>query len=229
MIISGLLKLTLLDFPGKTAATVFLGGCNMRCPFCHNSGIVLSPGDTQISEDDVFAYLEKRVGILDGVCVTGGEPLLSPDIDTFLERIKSLGYDVKLDTNGTFPEKLESLVSRSLVDYVAMDIKNCPERYAETVGIQGFDISPILRSVEFLKSGRVSHEFRTTAVSELHDVSAFEKIGQWLSGERAYFIQKFVDSGACLKDGLSPLSDELMQKCLKVVRQYVTNAQLRGM
>ncbi len=229
MIISGLLKLTLLDFPGKTAATVFLGGCNMRCPFCHNSGIVLSPKDTEISESEVFAYLERRVGILDGVCVTGGEPLLSAEIDTFLETIKALGYEIKLDTNGTFPEKLESLVSRGLVDYVAMDIKNCPEKYPETVGISDFDVTPILRSVEFLKSGKVAHEFRTTAVREFHDEECFEKIGEWLGDGESYFIQKFVDSGACIKEGLTPLSDELMQNCLKGARKYVTNAQLRGM
>ncbi len=229
MIISGLQKLTLLDFPEKTAATVFVGGCNLRCPFCHNSGIVFSPKESEIDEEELFFYLEKRVGILDGVCVTGGEPLSSPDTPRLIEKIKALGYDVKLDTNGTYPERLSSLIERGLLDYIAMDIKNSPDRYGETVGLDNFDITPILRSVEIIKNSSVPHEFRTTLVEGLHSEREICEIGKWLGDGEKYFLQKFVDSGACIKEGMKPLSDELMQKCLKAVSKYVTNAQLRGM
>ncbi len=201
----------------------------MRCVFCHNSSLVLNPAETRIPEEEVFSYLEKRRGILDGVCVTGGEPLLSSGVDAFLEKIKALGYDIKLDTNGTFPEKLLSLIEKGLVDYVAMDIKNSPDRYAETVGVEGFDITPVLRSVEILKSTGVPHEFRTTLVAGLHTEREMEIIGKWLGEGETYFLQKFVDSGDCLKQGHEALSDEVMQNCLKAVSKYVTNAQLRGM
>lgn len=227
MKISGLQKLTLLDFPGKTAATVFLAGCNMRCPFCHNSRLVEGHDFEEISEEELFRYLEKRAGLLDGVCVTGGEPLLREELRDFLIKIRSLGYLVKLDTNGSLPERLESVLD--VVDYVAMDIKNTPEKYPQTVGIDSFDVSPILRSVELLKKSGVEHEFRTTLVKELHTPDDVEKIAKWLGDGEKYFLQKFVDSGEILKSGLSPLSDEVMQNCLKSALKYVTMAQLRGM
>lgn len=227
MKISGLQKLTLLDFPGKTAATVFLSGCNMRCPFCHNSRLVEGRDFEEIPEEELFRYLEKRAGLLDGVCVTGGEPLLREGLRDFLLKIRSLGYLVKLDTNGSLPERLEGVLDA--VDYVAMDIKNTPEKYPQTVGIDGFDVSPILRSVELLKSSGVEHEFRTTLVAELHTPDDVEKIAEWLGAGERYFLQKFVDSGELLSGGLSPLSDEVMQNCLKRAAKYVPLSQLRGM
>ncbi len=227
MKISGLQKLTLLDYPEKTAATVFLAGCNMRCPFCHNSRLVEGRDFDPIPEEELFRYLEKRAGLLDGVCVTGGEPLLREGLRDFLIKIRSLGYLVKLDTNGSLPERLEGVLD--VVDYVAMDIKNTPEKYPETVGIENFDVSPILRSVELLKKSGVEHEFRTTLVDGLHTPDDVEKIAKWLGDSERYFLQKFVDSGEILTDGLSALSDEVMQNCLKRALKYVTKAQLRGM
>ena len=227
MKISGLQKLTLLDFPGKTAATVFLAGCNMRCPFCHNSRLVEGHDFEDIPEEDFFKYLEKRVGLLDGVCITGGEPLLRDGLRDFILKIRSLGYLVKLDTNGSLPDRLEKLLD--VVDYVAMDIKNTPEKYPLTVGVENFDVSLILRSVELLKTSGVDHEFRTTLVDGLHTPDDVEAIAQWLGDGEKYFLQKFVDSGEILTEGLSPLSDEVMQKCLKSASKYVTMAQLRGM
>ncbi len=229
MKISGLQKLTLLDYPGKTAATVFLSGCNLRCPFCHNSRLVENRGFDEISENDFFSYLEKRKGILDGVCVTGGEPLLNDGIEEFLLKIRSIGYFVKLDTNGTFPEKLESVLKNNLCDYVAMDIKNTPEKYAFTTGIENIDVSSVLKSVHILKNSQIDHEFRTTLVKEFHTTDDIEKIAMQLGNKEKYFLQKFVDSGELLTEGLSPLSDEIMQNCLKSARKYVPFAQLRGM
>jgi len=229
MKISGLQKLTLLDYPGKTAATVFLAGCNLRCPFCHNSRLALERDYTLIPEEEVMAYLKKRAGLLDGVCVTGGEPLLSDETIDFLGRIKALGYEVKLDTNGTFPERLERALESGWVDYVAMDIKNTPEKYPLTTGIKTLDVTPVLRSVELLKSSGVAHEFRTTLVDTLHTVEDVETIAKWLGESENYYLQKFVDSGEVLEDGLKALPDEVMQKCLKIASKYVRMAQLRGM
>ena len=226
MKISGLQKLTLLDYPGKTAATIFLSGCNLRCPFCHNSRLVYNRDFEEISEETLFAYLEKRAGLLDGVCITGGEPLLREGLEDFINRIKALGYAVKLDTNGTLPDRLERLLP--ILDHVAMDIKNTPEKYPETVGIEDFDVSVILRTVELLKNSGVSHEFRTTLVEQLHTPDDVEKIAEWLGSSENYFLQKFVDSGEVLKEGLTPLSDEIMQKCLIRAQKYVPFAQLRG-
>ena len=169
MQIQGLQKLTLLDYPGRTACTVFLSGCNFRCPFCHNAPLLTAADEDGMDEDGLLAFLKKRQGLLDGVAVTGGGPLLRPDLPQLLEKIKALGYAVKLDTNGTFPERLEAVVRAGLADDVAMDIKNNPERYAETAGVPGLDLTPVFRSVSLLLRGRVTYEFRTTAAAEPHD------------------------------------------------------------
>lgn len=228
MKIAGLQKLTLLDFPERVACTVFIGGCNFRCPFCHNSALVF-PQDTQkMSEEAFLSFLKKRIGILDGVAITGGEPLLSEEIVPFIEKIKALGYAVKLDTNGSNPARLETLVRRGLVDYVAMDIKNSPEKYALTCGLKAMDLTNIERSVHFLKQGLVPYEFRTTVVEEFHEAADFEKIGQWLEGARAYYLQCFVDSGACLVEGLHAPSEESLALYRALAAKYVPNTQLRG-
>lgn len=229
MKIYGLQKLTLLDYPGKTACTVFTGGCNFRCPFCHNASLVtaLEPADA-MEPDALFAFLKKRQGILDGVCITGGEPLLDRGTPALIAEIKALGYSVKLDTNGSYPAMLRQLVRDNLVDYVAMDIKNAPDRYAETVGLPQADMDAIRESVAFLKSGAVAHEFRTTVVRELHDTDSIRQIGLWLAGEERFFLQKFVDSGNTIADGLHACSDKEMLELLHVARQYLPQAQLRG-
>ena len=230
MRIQGLQKLTLLDFPERTACTVFTAGCNFRCPFCHNASLVVDiPKEAEIGEEEFFAFLKKRQGILDGVCISGGEPLLQPDIENFIKKIKEMGFAVKLDTNGSFPEKLKMLVEKRLVDYVAMDIKNSPELYAVTAGVEMLDIESIKKSVGYLKEGHVPFEFRTTVVKHYHNEESFEKIGQWLAGTEKYFLQNFVDSGDLIGKKTRGCSEEEMKGFLTIVQKYVPSAKLRGM
>lgn len=225
MRIGGLQKLTLLDFPGHVACTVFLQGCNFRCPFCHNTSLVL--GTEEITEDEVFSFLKKRQGLLDGVAITGGEPLLNEDIVALCQKIKALGYAVKMDTNGSFPARLEALIEQKLVDYVAMDIKNSREKYALTAGADGF-LPRVEESISLLMQGRVPYEFRTTVVDELHQPEDFSAIGHWIQGAQAYFLQSYVDSGDILQAGLHAASREKMEQCLANAGKYITNVQLRG-
>lgn len=230
MRIQGLQKLTLLDFPERTACTVFTAGCNFRCPFCHNASLVVDiPKEAEIGEEEFFAFLKKRQGILDGVCISGGEPLLQPDIENFIKKIKEMGFAVKLDTNGSFPEKLKMLVEKRLVDYVAMDIKNSPELYAVTAGVEMLDIESIKKSVGYLKEGHVPFEFRTTVVKHYHNEDSFERIGQWLTGTEKYFLQNFVDSGDLIGKKTRGCSEEEMKEFLTIVQKYVPSAKLRGM
>lgn len=228
MKIKGLQKLTLLDYPGRLAATVFLGGCNMRCPFCHNASLVVRPDNTEITEDELFAFLESRRGKLSGVCVTGGEPTLNRELPSFISKIRALGYSVKLDTNGTHPEMLESLIRDGLVDYVAMDIKTSIENYGRVSGIPDLDTSKIERSIDLLLSGTVPYEFRTTVVRELHTASDFYSIGRRIEGARAYFLQSFKDSGDLIEDGFSSYSGAEISALLDIVKVYIPNAQIRG-
>ena len=228
MDIQGLQKMTLLDYPGRVACTVFLGGCDLRCPFCHNGGLVLGPMPAELDSEELLAFLKKRRGLLDGVCVTGGEPLLRPDLPELLARIKELGYPVKLDTNGSHPERLRSLVQQGLVDYVAMDIKNSPERYGETVGVPALDLTPFQESVAFLLQGSVDYEFRTTVVREFHDSDSFQAIGPWLSGARRYFLQCFVDRDTVLQEGLHPWDADSLRAFADLVCHYVYEVELRG-
>ncbi len=199
MQIYGLNKTTLLDYPGHVAATVFTGGCNFRCPFCQNGGLVLQPQkQAPVSEEELFAFLDKRKGILQGVCVTGGEPTLQQDLPDFLARVKEAGYLVKLDTNGYLPEVLERILAQGLADYVAMDIKASKENYARAVGYAGpkgsFRLDSVEKSVELLKESGIEYEFRTTVVKGIHCPEEFEEIGKWLSGAKAYYLQSFQDS-----------------------------------
>ncbi|MBR2876085.1 MAG: anaerobic ribonucleoside-triphosphate reductase activating protein [Clostridia bacterium] len=228
MLIKGFQKLTLLDYPGKTACTVFTGGCNYRCPFCHNAGLVTRIDTEIIDESEVFAHLKKRQGILDGVAVSGGEPLLQPDIEDFLAKIKELGYSIKLDTNGSFPDKLKDIIEKGLCDYVAMDIKNSKERYPETVGIKTFDIRDMEKSVEILKSGVVPFEFRTTVTKNFHTLKDIEDIAKWIAGTEQYYLQNFVDSGNLIDSNVEGVSKEEMYSMLEVAKKYVPAVQLRG-
>ena len=197
MLISGLQKLTLLDYPGRVACTVFTGGCNFRCPFCHNASLVLPEQMVQdTNEEEVLSFLKKRVGVLDGVAVTGGEPLLHKDIGGFLSKVKALGYEIKLDTNGSFPELLMELVKDGLVDRVAMDVKNSPELYAHTVGLEKLDMAPIERSKEFLLSGTVDYEFRTTVVKGLHTRESLRGAAEWIKGAKEYFCLLYTSDAA---------------------------------
>lgn len=221
--------MTLLDFPGKVACTVFTGGCNFRCPFCHNALLVTKlPEKPDYSEDEILSFLEKRTGLLDGVAITGGEPLLNPDIADFIRKIRSMGYAVKLDTNGSFPERLKAIAGEGLVDYVAMDIKNRKEKYAETIGLNNLDLSKIEESVEFLKSGAVDYEFRTTVVEQFHTVEDIRAAAEWISGAKRYFLQNFVDSGELICEEVSGVDKETMLKMKSAAADFVPQTEIRG-
>ncbi len=225
----GMQKMTLLDYPGYVACTLFTGGCNFRCPFCHNALLVLDLDENYtIPEEEVLAFLKKRQGLLDGVCVTGGEPLINKDIGDFLSKVKELGFKIKLDTNGTNPALLKELVSQKLVDYVAVDIKNSPEKYAETVGLKSFDMSTINETVNFLMSGCVDYEFRTTVTKQFHTEKSMEEAARFIRGAKRYFLQNFVDSGNLIGSGITGQSKEEMEKLLAVVKKYVPDSCLRG-
>lgn len=233
MRISGLQKMTLLDYPGKIACTVFLGGCNFRCPFCHN-GELLDGAMTPVMEEGEFlAFLSKRMGLLDAVCVSGGEPTLQPGLADLLEEIKKMGYLVKLDTNGSRPEILKDLVSRGLLDYVAMDIKNAPHRYGQTAGVT-VQMEQIEESIRFLLEDRVDYELRTTVVEQLHDCDAMERMGQWVSSlatgrmVKRWFVQPFVDRDTVLFTGLSRPNDAQLSEFAGVLSRFSALSEIRG-
>ena len=230
MDVSGLQKLTLLDYPGLVACTVFTGGCNLRCPYCHNASLALPERarDT-IPEDELLTFLKKRQGLLDGVAVTGGEPLLHNGLPELLAKIKDLGFRVKLDTNGSFPDRLRAVVEAGLVDRVAMDIKAAPENYARTTGVPGLDPGPIRESAAFLLSSCPDYEFRTTCVKGIHTPEDFKAIGKWIAGTREYYLQDFKDSGDLIQGGgLSAFSQTEMEQLADIVRPFVPAVALRG-
>ena len=228
MDIQGLQKLTLLDWPGRVACTIFLGGCDFRCPFCHNRDLVTGPLPAAMDSGELLAFLAKRKGLLDGVCVTGGEPLLRPGLEGLLEEIKALGFPIKLDTNGSHPQLLARLWSLGLVDYAAMDIKNSPERYGETAGVPGLDLGPIRESVSWLLEGHVDYEFRTTVCAPLHTPEEMAGIGRWLKGAKRYFLQPFVDSGELVGSGMKPLTKEEIEALRDSVLPDIPSTQIRG-
>ena len=228
MEIHGLQKLTLLDYPGAVACTVFFSGCDFRCPFCHNRDLVEGTVPAVMDQEGLLAFLKKRRGLLDGVCLTGGEPLLRPELPQLARQIKDLGFLVKVDTNGSHPQRLREMVEAGVVDYVAMDVKNCPERYAETAGLTAMDLGPIRQSVAFLLQGTVDYEFRTTVVAQLHDEAAIRGIVAWIQGARRYFIQPFVDRESVLCPGLCPPDAAQLQRFVHIASQYVGEVSLRG-
>ncbi len=232
MVIAGLQKMTLLDYPGKVACTVFLQGCNFRCPFCHNRDL-LGSGDAYMSVEQLLAFLRKRQGLLDAVCISGGEPTLQPDLESLVRDVKALGYAVKLDTNGSRPAVLKRLVEEGLLDYVAMDVKNAPARYGETVGADGIALTPIEESLQFLLGGAVDFELRTTVVEELHRESDFTAIGEWLSRLSAhkaprFFLQRYVDRDSVLAQGLHAPSEEALTAYRAALAPFVQQATIRG-
>ncbi|MGN8631588.1 anaerobic ribonucleoside-triphosphate reductase activating protein [Blautia sp. HCP3S3_G3] len=229
MKICGLNKTTLLDYPGKVAATIFLGGCNFRCPFCQNSSLVLhADREPELSQDEIFSFLEKRRGILEGVCITGGEPSLNDNLEEFIRKIRSLGYAVKLDTNGSRPYILKDLVRKNLLDKIAMDIKACPENYGNVSGLLYPDLDSIRESVDFLMEGHVDYEFRTTVVRELHTEKDFRKIGQWIKGAKAYYLQAYKDSEEVLQPGFSSYSLKELQNFRNILLETIHLVEIRG-
>lgn len=229
-IFAGIQKLTLLDFPGQVACTLFTRGCNMRCPFCHNASLVVRANEQKTyTNEEILSFLKKRQGVLDGVAITGGEPTLMPGLAEFMTQVRALGYKIKLDTNGTRPEVLKSIVRDGLVDYVAMDIKNCREKYGETVGFDAsYDLSPIDESIAFLMEGNVDFEFRTTISKTYHTEEDIIKIGKWISGDEKYFLQQFKDSGDIIGVQIEGYDEVTMRSLLDAIRPFVPNAQLRG-
>ena len=228
MKICGLQKMTLLDFPERVACTVFLGGCNFRCPYCLNFDLVTGKQPTVLEEKEFFDFLRTRKGRLDGVAITGGEPCLSPDLPEFMQKIRDMGFMVKLDTNGSRPEMLAAILSQGLADYIAMDIKNSPEKYAMTIGARSVDLTGVTKSVELLKGSSVACEFRTTVVDELHQAEDFERIGAWIEGARRYYLQAFSDRDSVPFAGFHAPSPEKMQAYAKIAAGYVKEVSLRG-
>lgn len=234
MLILGLSKTTLLDYPGSVAATLFTGGCNFRCPFCHNGNIVRKDKSLiPLLEEEIFSFLQKRRNVLTGVCITGGEPTLHPDLPDLITQIKELGYLVKLDTNGTNPQMLHDLIHAGLIDYCAMDIKNSPEKYGATTGLSTehskFDLTDIESSVRIIMHQKqIPYEFRTTIVREFHDEADILAIAQWISGAKAYFLQSYTDSDGVLCKGFHAHSEETLQAYAALCRQFVPNTILRG-
>lgn len=227
--IQGFTKTTLLDYPGKVAATIFFGGCNFRCPFCHNSPLVLCPErEPSYIIEDILTTLAKRRGILDGVCISGGEPTLDPGLPGLCEEIKALGYLVKIDTNGTNPSLLQELAGERLVDYVAMDIKASPSHYPELAGIPNPDMDKILRTAQWLLSGALPYEFRTTVVRELHTEDDFREISRWLAGAGSYYLQAYKDSPNIMCPGYTCCTKKEMEHYLDILRVSIPSAQLRG-
>ena len=243
MQIHGFHKTTLLDYPEHIAATVFTGGCNFRCPFCHNGELVLDPGcQPLIPEEEVLTYLKKRQGILQGVCVTGGEPTLQKDLKEFLQKVKELGYPIKLDTNGYMPGVLWDLLQNGLVDYVAMDIKAARENYTTATELAHMDLSRIEESIGILKSSGIPYEFRTTVMKGIHTVEEFEEISRWIAGCPAYYLQNYEENENCLyrmvqtgedagKESAAPFgafSREELEQMAKLAGKYVGKVTLRG-
>lgn len=228
MKLCGLQKLTLLDFPSLTACTVFTGGCNLRCPFCHNASLVTGRAD-ELCVEEFFSFLNKRKGLLDGVCISGGEPLLQSDIKEFIERIRALGFKVKLDTNGTLPKRLAPLLREGLLDYVAMDLKNAPLQYGKTTGIEGFEFEPVAESMAILRASGVDYEYRTTIAKPLHDGEGLLQLAALIREDEKWFLQQFIDSGDLLEDGLLPFSPEEMEGIASLLRPTVPLVKVRGL
>lgn len=229
MKIYGLNKTTLLDYPGKVAATIFLGGCNFRCPFCQNSSLVLNPSaQPEIPVKEVLSFLKKRKGILDGVCITGGEPTLSPDLPELLQEIRTLGYPIKLDTNGTHPALLKTLTEQNLIQMTAVDIKACPDNYPALCGLVHPELDAVKETVEFLKNGILDYEFRTTVIRELHSEKDFIEIGQWLTGAKAYYLQAYRDSEEVLQPGFSSYTRKELEHFREILKRTIPLVELRG-
>lgn len=229
MVIQSVKKFSLLDYPGKVACTLFTAGCNFRCPYCYNAPLVIDTHKNRdIPLEEIYSYLRKYKGLLDGVCLSGGEPMIQHGIEDFLEHIREMGYAVRLETNGSCPDKLRKIVSERLVSYVAMDIKNSRESYGKTVGIEGYDVGNICRSVEYLLGGVIPYEFSTTVVLELHQRSDFESIGRWIAGAEKYYLQRFVNTGNVIREGMHRYNESIMCQALEIVQKNVPSAQLRG-
>jgi len=230
MKLAGLQKLTLLDYPEKTACTVFIAGCNFACPYCYNVSLIKSNHkDIQtIGEDEFFSFLQNRRGLLDGVCISGGEPLMYGELNNFTAKIKEMGLLVKIDTNGCYPDLLKKIVKSGNVDYVAMDIKNSLEKYPETTGIPDYDTTPVMESVKYLLSGTVSYEFRTTVVRDFHTKEDMLTIANSIIGADRFYLQSFDNSKEALCKNLTAYNETEMKELCKSINEILPCAELRG-
>lgn len=229
MLFAGVQKLTLLDYPQHVACTLFTQGCGYRCPFCQNSSLLpFAAPEQPLTEAEALSFLQKRRGTLDGVCLTGGEPLMQPDLPDFIRRVRALGFLVKLDTNGSQPERLRRLIAEGLIDMAAMDIKNGPTHYARTVGIPHFDLTPVRESAALLMAGTIPFEFRTTVTDEMHTDADMAEIADWLAGGQDYFLQYYADSDGVLRPGLHAPSREKMRGFLEILQKKIPKARIRG-
>ena len=228
MKLHGLQKMTLLDFPGRVACTVFLGGCDFRCPFCHNFELIDGTAQPVMDDVELIRFLESRKGLIDGVAITGGEPCLHKDLPEFIREIRAVGYPVKLDTNGYHPALLESILKENLVEYVAMDVKNSPQKYPLTCGVESVDMDVIKQSISLLMHSGIAYEFRTTVIDELHEEADFHDIGKLIEGADRYFLQRFTDRDSVPYGNLTPPSFDKMYALAEIAKQYVPNTQLRG-
>lgn len=220
--------MTLLDFPGHVACTVFLGGCDFRCPYCHNYELADGTADPVMDDTELLSFLSKRTGLLDGVAITGGEPCLHKDLPELLRKIREMGFSVKLDTNGYHPQLLESILKEGLADYVAMDIKNSPAKYAITAGVDQIRMDTFKESIALIMNEARDYEFRTTVVREFHEESDFDEIGRLISGARRYFLQSFTDRDTVPYGNLSAPAKEDLEKYAEIVRKYVPHVIIRG-
>ena len=233
MNISGFQEFTLIDYPGKIACTLFLHGCNFRCGFCYNPELVLIPPKETHSKKEILDFLRKRKGQLDGVCITGGEPLMTIDID-FLREIKNLGYKIKIDTNGSFPDILEDLILSKFVDYVAIDIKSTPDNYEKTINAE-VDISKIEKSIKLI-CDLPEHEFRTTILEGLHDKEEMIEIAKWLNRlcgkkPKKYTIQGFKNHGKFIDESFSKkknIGGDYLQELKKVLEPFFEEINIRS-
>lgn len=227
--IGGLQKLTLIDYPGKLSAAVFLVGCNFRCPYCHNPDLIkINPEKKYLNEESFFAYLKKRQGILEGVCVSGGEPLLFSELTVFLQKIKKLDYKIKLDTNGTSPDFLQKLINKKLIDFIAMDIKASPENYSQVCGVK-VDINKIQKTIKIIMTSGLAYEFRTTVLPKFHNLEEIEKIAKMIKGADKYFLQNF-NNKITLDPSLNKeksFTDKELVDLKKIALKYVKNCQIR--
>ncbi|MBQ4427831.1 MAG: anaerobic ribonucleoside-triphosphate reductase activating protein [Oscillospiraceae bacterium] len=228
MKIYGLQKMTLLDFPGRVACTVFLGGCDWRCPFCHNFELAEGKAAPVMDDEELLSFLGKRTGLLDGVAFTGGEPCLHRDLPELMRRIRAMGYKIKLDTNGCHPALLDAILDEGLVDYIAMDIKNSPRKYAETCGVAAVDMETLRRSIALIMNKAPDYEFRTTVVNELHESADFEAIGGLIRGAKSYYLQCFTDRDTVPFGGFTAPSRALLEKYADIMRGYVAKVEIRG-
>ena len=228
MLISGIQKLSLVDYPGKVCCVIFTQGCNLKCPFCHNSGLIKNTNNSEFNILDLYDFFEKRVGLIDGVCISGGEPTLQKDIKQFILSIKKYGYLIKLDTNGTNPDILRYLIESNIVDYVAMDVKNSFDKYSMTCGQPNVYLPNIKKSINYLKSCNIDYEFRTTVLKDYHTEQDMVRLAKELKGCKNYYIQKFVKSDNIIDNRCEELDHDTLFKYLQIVRQYIPNAEIRG-